>query len=244
MTTFSPSTVGRVASLMSSRRPTAAVESVMRPSCGFRRSAMSSLARTLSRVVTPADIRFEIRCTSRRTPSTRKRTTSASSCGSKWTSEAPSSAAWKISELTRRTSGPSEMPSSASRSSPGSSSSSASASSSAVPTASAARTSFCSSTTMSSRGADRELERVLRRETELVDRVQVSGIGDDDLEHVVLEGVRNRDRALERVHGDELRRVGRDADRRDVDERKVVPGGEHPGDAVRRRRRPPRSARR
>ena len=53
----------------------------MRPSCGLRRSAMSSFASTLRRVVTPAAIFFGTRCTSRRTPSTRKRTTSASSCG-------------------------------------------------------------------------------------------------------------------------------------------------------------------
>ena len=41
-------------------------------------------------------IRFGMRCISCSTPSMRKRTTSASSCGSKWMSEAPSSAAWKM----------------------------------------------------------------------------------------------------------------------------------------------------
>ena len=55
MTTFSPSTVGSVATRMSSMRPAAAALSEMRPSCGFRRSAMSSFASTFSRVVTPAD---------------------------------------------------------------------------------------------------------------------------------------------------------------------------------------------
>ena len=40
-----------------------------------------------------------------RTPSIRKRTTSASSCWTKWTSLAPSSLACRITELTRRTSG-------------------------------------------------------------------------------------------------------------------------------------------
>ena len=124
MTTFSPSTVGRVATRMSSIRPAAAAFSEMRPSCGFRRSAMSSFARTFRRVVTPGAIRFGMRCISASTPSMRKRTTSASSCGSKWTSEAPSSAAWKMIELTRRTSGASETPSSASRSSVSSSPSS------------------------------------------------------------------------------------------------------------------------
>ena len=117
MTTFSPSTVGRVATRMSSMRPAAAALSEMRPSCGFRRSAMSSFASTFRRVVTPGVIRFGIRCISWSTPSMRKRTASASSCGSKWTSEAPSSAAWKMTELTSRTSGASETPSSTSRSS-------------------------------------------------------------------------------------------------------------------------------
>ena len=42
----------------------------------------------------------------------RKRTSRQSSCGSMWTSLAPSSAAWKIIELTSRTSGASETPSS------------------------------------------------------------------------------------------------------------------------------------
>ena len=58
MTTFSPSTVGSVATRMSSVRPTADAESVIRPSCGLRRSAMSSFASTLRRVVTPAAIFF------------------------------------------------------------------------------------------------------------------------------------------------------------------------------------------
>ena len=74
MTTASPSTVGSVATRMSSIRPAAAAFSEMRPSCGFRRSAMSSFASTFRRVVTPAAIRFGIRCTSWRTPSIRSRT--------------------------------------------------------------------------------------------------------------------------------------------------------------------------
>ena len=124
MTTPSPSTVGSTATRMSRRRPAAFAFSEMRPSCGLRRSAMSSLASTFRRVVTPGASRFGMRWSSCRTPSTRERTTSASSCGSKWMSLAPSSAAWRMIELTRRTSGASETPSSASRSSPSSSSSS------------------------------------------------------------------------------------------------------------------------
>ena len=54
ITTASPSTVGSVATRMSSIRPAAAAFSEMRPSCGLRRSAMSSFASTFRRVVTPA----------------------------------------------------------------------------------------------------------------------------------------------------------------------------------------------
>ncbi len=79
MTTDSPSTVGRVATRTSSMRPAAAAFSEMRPSCGLRRSAMSSFASTFNRVVTPGVIRFGMRCTSWSTPSIRKRTTSESS---------------------------------------------------------------------------------------------------------------------------------------------------------------------
>ena len=77
-TTDSPSTVGSVATRMSSIRPAAAAFSEIRPSCGLRRSAMSSFASTFSRVVTAAAIRRGIRCMSRSTPSMRARTTSAS----------------------------------------------------------------------------------------------------------------------------------------------------------------------
>ena len=47
----------------------------MRPSCGLRRSAMSSFASTFRRVVTPTALRFGIRWVSWSTPSMRKRTT-------------------------------------------------------------------------------------------------------------------------------------------------------------------------
>ena len=50
MTIDSPSTVGSVATRTSSVRPAAAALSEMRPSCGLRRSAMSSFASTFRRV--------------------------------------------------------------------------------------------------------------------------------------------------------------------------------------------------
>ena len=61
MTTDSPSTVGRVATRTSIVRPAAAAFSEMRPSCGLRRSAMSSFASTFRRVTTPGIIRFGTR---------------------------------------------------------------------------------------------------------------------------------------------------------------------------------------
>ena len=159
MTTDSPSTVGSVATRTSSIRPAADAESEMRPSCGFRRSAMSSFASTFRRVVTPIALRRGIRWVSWSTPSMRKRTTSASACGSKWTSLAPSSAASKMIELTSRTSGASEMPSSTSRSSSSSSSitsnSAASLSPERAPNASAVRASRPSSFAISSLAATR-----------------------------------------------------------------------------------------
>ena len=191
----------------------------MRPSCGFRRSAMSSFASTFRRVVTPAAIFFGIRCTSRSTPSTRNRTTSASSCASKWTSDAFSSAAWKMSALTSRTSGPSEIPSSASRSSPSSSLASSRSTATTEPIASAVRDEPLQLGEDVVARRDDELERVLRGQAELVDGVQVPGIGDRDPQDVALELVRDRDRALERLHRDQLRRVDGDAD---------APGGRRP----------------
>ncbi len=71
MVTDSPSTVGSVATRMSSIRPAAAALSEIRPSCGLRRSAMSSFASTLRRVVTPEASRFGTWWATWRTPSIR-----------------------------------------------------------------------------------------------------------------------------------------------------------------------------
>ena len=128
----------------------------------------------------------------------RKRTTSASSCGSKWTSEAPSSAAWKMIELTRRTSGASETPSSASRSSVSSSSSSnsssASSSTARAPKASEARAMRRSSARMSSRDATPSSSgwRVASRSSSIPCRVR--RVGDATCSTPLVERVRHRDR--------------------------------------------------
>ena len=239
MTTFSPSTVGRVATRMSSMRPAAAAFSEIRPSCGLRRSAMSSFASTFRRVVTPGVIRFGIRCTSCSTPSTRKRTTSASSCGSKWTSEAPSSAAWKMTELTSRTSGASETPSSTSRSSSSSSSSPELLVDLLEDGARAerlrgARDPAQLDEDVLARG-DAELERVARRQPQLVDSVQVARVGDGDPQRPVFERVRDRGDALEHVQRDLGGRLLVDAGERQVDERDLIADGERARDPLGRR---------
>ena len=185
MTIDSPSTVGSVATRMSSIRPAEAAFSEIRPSCGLRRSAMSSFASTFRRVVTPGASRLGIRCISWSTPSIRKRTSSESSCGSKWTSEAPSSAAWKMTELTSRTSGASETPSSASRSVTASSSTSSATAASArlqrlrllAERLLGANDAADLQQDVVARG-DRELDRVARREPQLVHPVQVRRVGD------------------------------------------------------------------
>ena len=168
----------------------------------------------------------------------RNRTTSASSCGSKWTSEAPSSAAWKMIELTRRTSGTSETPSSTSRSVTSASSSARKSSCSfaiaRAPIASAARASLRSSMRMSSREATpRSSERrVASRSSSIA--VQVRRVGDRDAEDAVVGRVRDRADPLEDVQRDLLRRLLVDCDEREVDERQLVACREHAGDALAR----------
>ena len=208
----------------------------MRPSCGLRRSAMSSFASTFRRVVTPAARRFGIRCTSCSTPSMRRRTTSESSCGSQWMSEAPSSAAWKMTELTRRTSGASEMPSSASRSSASSSSAAnASASSSSAaraPNASDWRTSRRTSASTSSRDATASstVSRVASRSSSIAWTLPGSETATRSTSPSISYGIAVA--ALEHVQRHELRRLGVDVDHPEVDQRQLVAGGERARDAV------------
>ena len=75
MTAPSPPTSGSVATRTSMRRPS--TFSAVRPSCGTRRSAMSSSDMILMREMTPATRRRGMRVASASTPSTRKRTTSS-----------------------------------------------------------------------------------------------------------------------------------------------------------------------
>ena len=144
------------------------------------------------------------------TPSMRKRTTSASSCGSKWMSEAPSSAAWKMIELTRRTSGASEMPSSTSRSS-----ASSSASSSELVFARRPRGRRRPRRRGPGGGARRGCPRARRRRARAGSGVAsrsssiawtLPGSATATRSDVALERVRDRDDALEHVQRDLLRR--------------------------------------
>ena len=72
MTVFSPKIVGSVETRKSISRWLK--RSLIRPSCGRRRSAMSRLAMILTREVSAASRRFGGVMISCRTPSTRKRT--------------------------------------------------------------------------------------------------------------------------------------------------------------------------
>ena len=72
MTTDSPCTLGRVTTRRSTWWPS--MLSPTRPSCGTRRSAMSSSAMTLMRLTTPATIARGTTCASFSTPSMRRRT--------------------------------------------------------------------------------------------------------------------------------------------------------------------------
>ena len=107
MTTFSPYTVGNVATRMSMGLPP--TMRPMRPSCGTRRSAMSRSAMILRRLSTPDCMRRGIDMISCSTPSTRNRTTSSLACGSKWMSLAESSTDCAITELTSLTIGASSV---------------------------------------------------------------------------------------------------------------------------------------
>ncbi len=88
----SPREVGRVVTRRSMRR--SSTETLTRPSCGTRFSAMSSSLMIFSREITALIIRFGTWADSFSTPSTRKRIRSSPSSGSRWMSEAPSPTAW------------------------------------------------------------------------------------------------------------------------------------------------------
>ena len=124
ITTFSPYTVGKVATRMSMGLPPTIRP--MRPSCGTRRSAMSSSAMIFRRLMTPACMRRGTDMISCSTPSTRKRIMSSLAWGSKWMSLAPSSTDCAITELTSLMMGASSVASRMSASSPEASSKAAS----------------------------------------------------------------------------------------------------------------------
>ena len=150
-------------------------------------------------------------------------------------SEAPSSAAWKITEFTSRTSGASEMPSSTSRSS-ASSSSASSASSSSTARAGAERLRRAGEAPdlvqdVVARG-DGEVERIPRREPKLVDALDVPRVRDRHPQRPVLDRVRDRGQPLQHMEGDLSARLVGDAREREVDEGHLVPGCKRPGEAL------------
>ncbi len=103
MTTDSPWTVGSVTTRMSIGLPSTLRPT--RPSCGSRRSEMSSSHMILMRETTPGTIRPGIFAISSSTPSTRMRTRISRASASKWTSDAPWVTACESSALTSLTIG-------------------------------------------------------------------------------------------------------------------------------------------
>ena len=247
MTIDSPSTVGSVATRMSSIRPAAAAFSEMRPSCGFRRSAMSSFASTFRRVVTPAASRFGMRCISCSTPSMRNRTTSASSCGSKWMSRGAVLGRLeddRVDEADERGVRDAVVGLEVVASS------SSAANASRPPRARRARRRLGRADELADLGQDlvarrrrraRSVSRVASRSSSIA--VDVRRVGDRDAQDLALERVRDRDDALEHVQRDELRapRGRRRSCARSI-ERQLVARGEHARDALARWRRPRRRA--
>ena len=104
MTAPSPPTSGSVATRTSMRRPS--TFSAVRPSCGMRRSAMSSSDMILMREMTPATRRRGMRVASAQHAVDAEADDAARrATGSKWMSEAPWSTPWATSELTSLTTG-------------------------------------------------------------------------------------------------------------------------------------------
>ena len=177
-----------------------------RPSCGARRSAMSSPPMILSRLVTAAACEPAIEVSSRMTPSTRTRTKRRRCCGVKWMSEAPRSSAFEMARLMKTTAGVS-----CSRSS--------TVASSLVSCASVTTSSI--STTLVVDALDRELDRVgggdadthrhAEREPEVVREHDVRRVGDGDEDVAVLEEAhRDAPVAAGKVLGEQQRCFGLD----------------------------------
>ena len=76
---------------------------------------------------------------------------------------------------------------------------------------------------------DGELDREPRGQAQLVDPVDVVGIGERDPQRVLVDRVGDRADPLEHGERDELGRLGRDAGHGQVDERQAVALGELPG---------------
>ena len=243
MTTVSPATVGSVATRMSSSRPggggaerDAAVLRLaplgdvelrehLQAGRHARREPLRDPLHLLQHAVD--------RGTGRRAPS---------SCASKWTSLAPSSAACRMIELTIRTSGASETPSSSSRSAvaPRRRPRARRATDCVSMTAFGDATMRSSSIDDRPRGCDPERELVARRQPQLVDRVDVLRVGDRDVERVAVEPVRQRDRARSTCSGMSTLAVCRDTPDQLAGRRAAAGGGPRASARRPRSRRAPR----
>ena len=195
---------------------------------------MSIFASTFRRVVTPAR---SAAAGSAAPPAgrrrSRNRTSRPSSCASKWTSLAPSSAASSMIELTIRTIGPSETPSSSSRS--------------AIGVVRRPRDRRASRAPHPRRGRGGRARRRCRRARRRRARAGSASRGGARRSPGRSAGRRARrgasrprggtaarPRGGARAAGISSARLGRDAGQPQVDQRQPVARGEHPGDALAR----------
>src|SRR5205823_4414048 len=84
-------------------------------------------------------------------------------------------------------------------------------------------------------GCDSELERIARREPELVDALDVAGIGNRDPQRPVLDRVGNGSEALEHVEGDLAAGLLLNTGQREVDQRHLVASRERARETFARR---------
>jgi hypothetical protein len=83
-------------------------------------------------------------------------------------------------------------------------------------------------------GSDADRKLVAGGKAQLVDCLNVLRVGERDVEDVALQPVRERDRTLEHVRGDQCACVAGDATGAEIDEREAVECGQHSRDALAR----------
>ncbi len=234
-TIFSPQIVGRTETRKSISLPLP-IFSLMRPSCGRRRSAMSSEAMILRRLER-AFFSFSGGCISSiSTPSMRYRTRSFFSYGSTWMSLAPFLMALRRMALTRRTTGAPSAAFSSSRMFTSSASTENSTSSCSNSESTSSYDWVCGGEGPLQRPRDRRLRRdhgldvEAGQELDVVDGVEVGRVRHRHDERVARAGEGDDLVLVADLARDELRDLGVDLVLVEVDGRDAVLGGEEVGD--------------